>query len=180
MVVVLAPSYRLESREAVTVRVALTPAPERIVSVLKEAGVRRLLAVRAFPPDPEFVKRAAAAGDGSGVRIDDRILSGPEELPRLLRSAGALADAVWLVPDPATVTRATFDVAREFSRAKGAPFFAPAAGLVSGEVRDEFTVSFHDCGREAARAAKELLTGRPAARIVYPRGPSERDSRPSR
>ncbi len=168
LVVALAPAYRGKLRAATTVRVAMTPSPERLVAALAAAGVKRLLAVRAAPAEPEFTRRAAAAGAAAGVEIADRILTGPEAMPRLLRRDGVRADAIWLAPDPGSVTPETFGAAREFSRARAVPFFAPAAGLVEGEVRGELTVSFRDCGREAARAARELLAGRETAKVVYP------------
>lgn len=168
LVVALAPAYRGKGRDAKTVRVAMTPSPERFVAALAAAGVKRLLAVRGLAPEPGFLLRAAAAGKAAGVEIVDRTLSGPGGMPRLLRREGVLADGIWLAPDPASVTPETFGAAREFSRARGVPFFAPAAGLVEGEVRGELTVSFGDCGREAARAARELLAGREMAKVVYP------------
>ncbi len=48
----------------------MTPSPERFVSLLAAAGVRRLLAVRAVPPEPEFLRRAAEAGEKAGVAIE--------------------------------------------------------------------------------------------------------------
>lgn len=168
LVVALAPGYRDDGRGPATVRVALTPSPERFISLLAAAGVRRLLAVRAAPADPDFLQRATAAGERSGIVIDDQILPGTDDLPRLLRGGGVRADGVWLAPDPLSVTPETFGAAREFSRARSVPFFAPAAGLVMDEVRGDLTVSFRDCGREAARAARELLAGRAVAKIVYP------------
>jgi hypothetical protein len=168
MVVALAPAYRAERGGPATVRVAMIPSPERFVNFLKAAGVRRLLAVRAVPAEPEFVQLAAEAGKRAGVAIEDEILAAPDALPRLLRGAGTRADALWLAPDPGVVTEETFAIAREFSRARGIPFFAPAAGLVSDEIRGELTVSFRDCGREAARAARDLLADRPVAGVVYP------------
>lgn len=166
LVVALAPSYRQDKRE--TILVAMTPSPERFVSYLATAGVKRLLAVRAVAADAEFSRRAAEAGKLAGIEIDDAILSEPHALPRLLRAAGSRAEGIWLAPDPDSVTPENFGVAREFARARAIPLFAPAAGLVSDEVRGELTVSFRDCGREAARAAVELLAGKPVTPIVYP------------
>lgn len=168
VVVALAPAYRPDGRGPATVRVAMTPSPERLMSLLAAAGVRRLLAVRSVPAEPDFLRRASEAGKKAGVAIDDRILPGPDGLPRLLRRDGVLADGVWLAPDPGAVTPETFGAAREFSRARSVPFFAPAAGLVMDEVRGDLTVSFGECGREAARAARELLAGREVAKVVYP------------
>lgn len=173
MVVALAPAYRPDGRGPSTVLVALTPSPERFISALAMAGVHRLLAVRSVAADPDFLRRALAAGEKAGVRIEDGLLSAPDELPRLLRKDGLLADGVWLAPDPGSVTPETFGAAREFSRARSLPFFAPAAGLVMDEVRGDLTVSFRDCGREAARAARELLAGRSAGPVVYPPAPGE-------
>ena len=168
MIVALAPGFRDEGRAAATVRVAMTPSPERFVAALAAAGVKRLLAVRTVAADPEFVQRAAVAGEHAGVRIDEGILEGPDGLPHLLRTDGLLADGVWLAPDPGSVTPENFGTAREFSRARSLPFFAPAAGLVMDEVRGDLTVSFRECGREAARAARELLAGRVTTKTVYP------------
>lgn len=151
-----------------TVLIAMTPSPERLVSLLSEAGIRRLLVIRAVPAEAEFVRRAAEAGKRSEVEIEYMILPSRKDLPRLLREAGTRADAIWLAPDPAAVTPETFAVAREFARARAVPFYAPAAGLVTGEIRGELAVSFRDCGKEAARVAKELLGGRSAAKVVYP------------
>lgn len=168
LVVALAPSYRPQDRPAPTVRVALTPSPERFVSFLAAAGVRRLLAVRSSSADEEFFRRANEAGRRQGVAIEDGVLFARDEFPRLLRAAGSGSDAIWLAPDPAVVTPEAFEIAREFSRARAILFFAPAAGLVKDEIRGELTVTFRDCGREAGRAARELLAGRSLAKIVYP------------
>lgn len=168
LVVALAPSYRPDGRGPSTVLVAMTPSPERFIGALAVAGVHRLLAVRSVVADPDFLRRAAAAGERAGVRIEDGLLSSPDELPHMLRKDGLLADGVWLAPDPASVTPETFGAAREFSAARSLPFFAPAAGLVMDEVRGDLTVSFRECGREAARAARELMAGRAVEKIVYP------------
>jgi hypothetical protein len=124
--------------------------------------------VRAVAADADFLRRAAAAGERAGVRIEEGILSGPDGLPHLLRREGVRSDGLWLAPDPGSVTPETFGAAREFARARSMPFFAPAAGLVMDEVRGDLTVSFRDCGREAARAARELLAGRAVETVVYP------------
>lgn len=166
VVVLLAPAYRGPA----TVRVAMTPSPERFMGVLGALGVRRLLAVRGASAEPEFSRRAAEAGRPYGILVDEQVLSSPDGLAHMLRVAGTRADAVWLAPDPETVTAETFSVAREFARARSIPFFAPAAGLVSEEIRGDLTVSFRDCGREAARAAKDLLAERPVAKVIYPEG----------
>jgi len=173
MIVALAPGFRDEGRAAATVRVAMTPSPESFVGALAAAGVKRLLAVRTVAADPEFLQRAAAAGERAGVRIDEGILEGADGLPHLLRTDGLLADGVWLAPDPGSVTPENFGAAREFARARSLPFFAPAAGLVMDEVRGDLTVSFRECGREAARAARELLAGRVTAKTVYPPSAAE-------
>ncbi|MDD5304222.1 MAG: hypothetical protein PHS14_14070 [Elusimicrobia bacterium] len=180
LVVALAPGYRAEGPGPATVRIAMTPSPERFVSLLAAAGVHRLLAVRAVPAEPDFARRAEAAGKRSGVVIEDGVLTGPNGLPRLLRGAGARADAIWLAPDPGAVTPENSRVAREFSRARAIAFFAPAPGLVEKEVRGELTVSFRDCGREAALAAKDILAGRPVAEVVYPGEASARNTQPPR
>lgn len=151
-----------------TIRVEMTPSPERLVKAMAEAGVRRLLALRASPAEPEFARRAAAAGKLAGVEIEDALLPSPAALPALLRRAGGRADAVWLAPDPSSVTPATFETARAYCRARSIPFFAPAAGLVAGEVRGELTTSFEAYGREAARTARRLLEGRAVPKVVFP------------
>lgn len=166
VVVALAPAYR---GPAATL-VAMIPPPERFMARLAALGVRRLLAVRGAPSDPEFARRAAEAGKPFGIAVEEQVLSASDGLAHMLRVAGPRADALWLAPDPETVTPETFAAAREFARARGIPFFAPAAGLVSEEVLGDLTVSFRDCGREAGRAAKELLAGRPVAKVVYPEG----------
>lgn len=174
-VVVLAPGHRVGGRGVPEVRIEMTPSPERFVRLLAAAGVRRLLAARGAPAEPEFARRAALAGTSAGVAIVDGISSSPDEFPSILRRFGGRADALWLAPDPNVVTPEVFAAAREFSRVRGVAFFAPTAGLVSGEVRGDLTVSFGDCGREAARAARDLLAGRTVPRFVYPRETLERD-----
>lgn len=173
LVVALAPSYSGRGRRSATVIVEMTPSPERIVSLLAAAGVRRLVAVRAAPAEPGFAGRASAAGKAAGVGIEDAVFRPPESLSALLRRSGRRADAVWLAPDPEAVTPEAFAAAREFSRARSIPFFAPTTGLVAGEVRGELAVSFADCGRAAALAARGILAGLPAPARVYPGDPSE-------
>lgn len=163
-VVALAPADR-----GATVFVALTPSPERFVDLLSARGVTRLLAVRSIPAEEMFSRRASSAAKSAGLTIEDAILRSPRVLPSVLRRAGRRADAVWLAPDPDSVTPATFAAAKEFSRARGIPFFAPAAGLVSDGSLGDLAVSFRDCGREAARAARDLLAGRPVPKVVYPK-----------
>lgn len=165
-IIALAPSIR-EGRAAEVV-VALTPPPERFIDILAAAGVHRLLAVRAAPADADFNLRARAAGKLAGVEIENALLPSPDALPDLLRRVGPGSDAIWLAPDPATVTAETFAVMRELARGRGIPFFAPSVGLVSDGIRGDFSVSFRECGREARRAALELLAGRPLPKIIYP------------
>jgi len=179
LVVALAPSYPGRGRRSATVVVEMTPSPERIVSLLAAAGVRHLVVVRAAPAEAGFARRASAAGTAAGVWVEDALLRPPESLSALLRRSGRRADAVWLAPDPAAVMPETFAAARGFSRARSIPFFAPTTGLVAGEVRGELAVSFADCGREAARAARDILAGRPVPARVYPGEPSEGDRQPA-
>lgn len=171
VIVALAPSYR-GTNPPKTVHVALTPSPERFVALLAEAGVRRLLAVHSGEFGGDFLRRAAELGRPSGLTIEDAALESSDDLPQGLRDSGEDADAIWLAPDPAVVTPEAFAVAREFARARKIAFFAPAAGLVKDEVRGELTVTFRDCGREAGRAAKEILAGRDVAKVVYAAGPN--------
>lgn len=169
LVVALAPGYRTGVRRQKTIRIAMTPSPESFARIVSGAGVRRLLAVRGpRGSDAEFFRHAAQWSDRFGVAIIDRALPSPGAMPGLLRGAGREADGVWLAPDPEAVTPETFGAVREFARARGIPFFAPAAGLVSEGARGELTVSFQDCGREAARVAKNLLAGQAASEVVYP------------
>lgn len=167
MVVALAPTYRTKN-SSMTVRIAMTPSPERFVGFLAAANVRHLLAVHSISAEVEFLRLAVATGKQSGIGIEAGMLSSSADLPRLLRSSDARVDAIWLAPDPDVVTPEIFAAVREFSRVRRIPFFSPAAGLVADEVRGELTVSFRDCGRAAGLAARELLAGRAIAKIVYP------------
>lgn len=151
-----------------TVRVALTPSPETVVAVLAAIGVRRLLAIRSSPAEADFSRRAGAGAAAAGIEIEYAILSSPDGLPALLRRAGRKADGIWLSPEPGAVTPATFAATREYARARRIPFFAPAPGLVGTDSRGDLSVSFGDCGRRAARAARELQAGRPVPKVVYP------------
>lgn len=163
LIAALAPGYR-----GAAVLVALTPSPERFVSLLAGRGVRRLLVIRATPAEEDFSRRASSAAAAAGLSITDAYLASHRSLPALLRREGLEADAIWLAPDPDAVTPGNFAAIREFARARGVLFFAPAAGLVSKDSLGDLTVSFNDCGREAGRAARELLAGRHVAEVVYP------------
>ena len=180
LVVALAPAYRADGPAPATVIIAMTPSPERLVRFLAAAGVKRLLALRSTPAEAEFARRAAEAGKAVGVVIEDGIIRAQDDLPLLLRDAGARADALWLTPDPTAVTPLNFAVAKEYARVRSIPFFAPSTGLVSGDVRCELAVSFRACGREAARAARGILVGRPAAKIIYPGEPANQNLQPAR
>lgn len=163
LIVALAPGHR-----GATVLVALTPSPERFVSLLASRGVSRLLAVRAAPAENEFSRRASSAAIDAGLKITDAYVASHRRLPALLRRDGLEADAIWLAPDPDAVTPGNLSSISEFARARGVLFFAPAAGLVSKDSLGDLTVSFRDCGREAGRAARELLAGRAVPKVVYP------------
>ncbi|MBI5246258.1 MAG: hypothetical protein HY923_03690 [Elusimicrobia bacterium] len=180
LVVALAPSFRADGARSDAVVIAMTPSPERLVRFLAAAGVKRLLAVRSTRADDDFARRAAAAGKANGVSIVDGLLDFPGDLPGLLRGDGSRANALWLAPDPVTVTPVNFAVAKEYARVRGIPFFAPSVGLATGDVRGDLAVSFRDCGREAARAAREILAGHRLAKVVYPGELSERKLQPAR
>lgn len=167
LIAALAPSHYARGDPPGTVRVAMTPSPERVIDLLKAAGVRRLLAVRASPADAEFSRRAAIAGSTAGVDIEDAVVASSDELSGVLRLAGERADGIWLVPDPDAVTPENYEALRRFTRARGMPFFAPSPGLVAEGARGELAVSFRECGVQAARAARGLATGRPFAPVVY-------------
>lgn len=171
LVVALAPSWRGENPPK-TVTVAMTPSPERFVASLGEAGVRRLLTVRSASFGGDFIRRVVEAGKQAGIMIEEGVVSASDDLPQRLRDSNGDADAIWLTPDPAVVTPEAFNLTREYARARGIPFFAPASGLVKDGVRGELTVTLRDCGREAGRAAREILAGRDVARVVYAAGPN--------
>jgi hypothetical protein len=176
LVTALSPGYEARARPGAgpVVRVHLTFAPDvfvRRLLALKPEG-KRLDFLWSESASGRFAEEVRAAGVSLGLTVTSIRVADPDLMPALLRGLPP-ADALWLAPDSALVTRMTFDAACEYARSAGVSFFAPVPALASRGGVAGLAPEFRSAGLRAGESAREALTGATLAKDAYPSAASE-------
>ena len=164
----MAPTLPQGGRE--TREVLMTPGMGAVLKNLRalQPGLRRIGVLWASPGMSRYHAEMSKESEGSGLEVSSGKVTGPNDIPVVLRALAGRVDALWLTPDPALVTPGTFETLRDFSRDNGIAFYVPTPGLVEQGATAAVASSFRDIGRTAASAARDLLAGRPVPRKLSP------------
>lgn len=151
------------------VRVRMTPSPADFAALLRarHPAVKRVALLWSARARGRFVRELSAVLASGGVTAESRRVHDAGDLPALLRGL-ARPDALWLAPDPLLVTPVGHALVKEYAKAEGVLFLAPAAGLGSG-AGSLLAPSFRAVGVRAGEAARDALAGREIPQEAYPR-----------
>lgn len=165
----LSPGYNPRAGKTGYTRICPLPKPEDSLAAYRrlQPALKRL-AVFYSPAMASLVAQLEAAGPKYGIEVVKAQLQSPAGLPDRLRALLGKADAVWLLPDPALVSKTALSVIGEFSCANRIPFYAPSAGLLQFGGAAAYVPDSEETGRTAARALKAALAGEPLPEIIHP------------
>jgi len=127
LIYTLAPGYFPDKDGGRAVRICPLPDPEKAVAAYLnlQPGLKRLAVFYSKASQGAYIKRISPPAKTAGVEIIGIPLSSPSEFPEKLRSMSGDVDALWLLPDPALITRTSLDVLAQFACARKIPFYAP-------------------------------------------------------
>lgn len=131
-------------------------------------GLKTLAVVRAAGQKSAYHDELAAAARTRGLELAQVAASSPEDLPARLRSLQGRAGAVWLLPEPALITRTSLEVLAAYACSSRIPFFAPSAGLVEFGAAAAVAPGAEETGAAAARAFRAAVAGEILPQYVYP------------
>jgi putative ABC transport system substrate-binding protein len=168
----LAPGADINAKErpAQSIAIRMLPAENSIVLKLKEIqpSMRKLAIFWISNSLEGRVEKMRQAAIASGVEIISEKLNKIEEIPDRLRSIYSVIDAIWLMPDPLLISSQSFNVLKEFSWSNKVPLYTPSSGLVEQGATASISTPFHEIGRLAGVAARQLLVGRVNQSEIYP------------
>lgn len=164
----LAPGYSPRGGKAGYTRLCPLPAPDDSLAAYRrlQPALKRL-AVFYSPSMAPLVAQLEAAGPRHGVEVVKAQLQSPAGLPDRLRALLGRADAVWLLPDPALVSKTSLSVLGEYACANKMPFYVPSAGLLQFGAA-AYAPDPEETGKAAARALKAVLAGEALAEAIHP------------
>lgn len=171
LITCLAPSIAARLRhEGPYVFMTMKPHPATLLADLKtiQPSLNRLALVSSSTDSDLYLADLRRAAQTVGVSVFAARADGPDAIPDALRSLEGKADALWLAPDPALVTPASFQAIKQFSWDHKTPFYAPTAGLVAAGAAGAVAVSPAAAGRQAASLARRALAGETLPDFVYP------------
>jgi putative ABC transport system substrate-binding protein len=168
----LAPGTDISAKErsGQSIAIRMLPAENSIVLKLKEIqpSMRKLAIFWISNSLEGRVEKMRQAAIASGVEIISEKLNKIEEIPDRLRSIYSVIDAIWLMPDPLLISSQSFNVLKEFSWSNKVPLYTPSSGLVEQGATASISTPFHEIGRLAGVAARQLLSGGVNQSEIYP------------
>lgn len=157
----------------VHVRMAPSPADFAAALTARHSGVKRIALLWSDRARGRYARELVAVLGAPGVKVDLRRVESVDDLPALLRGLPR-PDAIWLAPDPTLVTPVSFALLKEYTRAQGVVFLAPAAGLAANGADASLAPSFRSVGVRAGLVARDALAGREIPQEAYPSLPVPR------
>lgn len=165
----LAPGYSPRSGQSGRVRLCPVPRPaDALAAFLRLQPSLKRLAVFYSADMAPVVNQLEAAAPALGLEVVKAQLQSPAQVPERLRTLLGKADAVWLLPDPALISRTSLSVLGEFSCANKIPFYAPSAGLLQFGAAASYAPEPEETGRAAALALKAALAGQTLPEVIHP------------
>ncbi|MGD9641683.1 MAG: hypothetical protein AB7V08_02975 [Elusimicrobiales bacterium] len=167
LIILLAPGYTPPAGSRATV-VSAYPEPVQALAAYKslQPSLARLAVFYRGAPDAGYPAELARAAARLGVEIIPVPLDAPEKFPDALRALDR-ADAFWLLPEPALITKTSLKVLSEFSCAHKTPFYSPSAGLTELGAAASFAPGVEDTAAAAAEAVARALAGEALPPVIY-------------
>lgn len=168
VIALIAPGFAPRAGRAFSI-ISSFPEPAQAASAYKklQPALARLAVLYLSPGPAAYLADLTAAGKRLGVEIIPVPLASPDDFPAALRALRARADALWLLPEPALITKTSLSVLTEFSCAGKLPFYAPSSGLAELGAAASFAPDLADTAGAAAAALQRSLAGEKLPPVIY-------------
>jgi putative ABC transport system substrate-binding protein len=93
------------------------------------------------------------------MKLTEKTVSSPKEVPGAFRDLVGTVDAVWLLPDTTVLTKASFNFILNITMEKKIPLLAFSESLVKGGALLSFSTDYRDVGKLAGSLVKKILGG---------------------
>lgn len=168
VIALIAPGFSPREGRAFTV-ISSFPEPAQAAAAFKklQPALARLAVLHHRPGPAAYLAELAAAGKRLGFEVIPVPLAATADLPAALRALRGRADALWLLPEPALITKTSLSVLTEFSCAGKLPFYAPSSGLAELGAAASFAPDLADTAGAAAAALQRSLAGEKLPAVIY-------------
>jgi hypothetical protein len=155
-------------RDAILVE--MTPRPEGVLDVIRglQPALQNLAVYHVSNSFDPYVQTMREAAQVRGIRIQESRVENVDDLPMRLRAVRGKTHALWILPDPLLINPQTIAILNDFSWANDIPLYVPIEGLPDRGAVAAIAVDFDRIGKEAARAARAVLSGGAVDRVLYP------------
>ncbi len=141
--------------------VAMEVSPKKQISNFKSAlpSLKNIGVVY----NPENSGRRVKAGNKAcqrlGIKLTEKTVSSPKEVPDAFRDLVGTVDAIWLLPDTTVLTKASFSFILKTAMEEKIPLLGFSESLVKGGALLSFSVDYRSVGKLAGILVKKILSG---------------------
>ncbi len=141
--------------------VAMEVSPKKQISNFKSAlpSLKNIGVVY----NPENSGRRVKAGNKAcqrlGIKLTEKTVSSPKEVPDAFRDLVGTVDAIWLLPDTTVLTKASFSFILKTAMEEKIPLLGFSESLVKGGALLSFSVDYRSVGKLAGGLVKKILSG---------------------
>ena len=168
VIALIAPGFSPRAGRTFTI-ISSLPEPGQAAAAYKklQPALSRLAVIHLSPGPTAYLADLAAACKRLGIEMISVPLASPADFPPALRALRGRADALWLLPEPALITRTSLSVLTEFSCAAKLPFYAPSPGLAELGAAASFAPDLADTAGAAAGALQRSLAREKLPPVIY-------------
>lgn len=137
--------------------VAIVAPPARYLELLSGMGAKRVGILYDPARTGHYLKRAREAAERAGVKLVSREVRDPREVMERLEQLKGEVDAVWMLPDPTTVTTETVEAYLTFSMKRLLPVVSFSERHLTRGAAASLDIDRVDMGRQAGEIATAIL-----------------------
>ncbi len=152
---------KLGIRENNIAGVAMEVSPEKQISNFKSAlpSLKSIGVVYNPENSGQRVKAGNKACQRLGIKLTEKTVSSPKEVPGAFRDLVGTVDAIWLLPDTTVLTKASFSFILKTAMEEKIPLLGFSESLVKGGALLSFSVDYRSVGKLAGILVKKILSG---------------------
>ncbi len=141
--------------------VAMEVSPEKQIFNFKSAlpSLRSIGIVYNPEKSGNRVKAGKKACQKLGIKLIEKKVSSPKEVPGAFRDLVGTVDAIWLLPDNTVLTKASFNFILKTAMEEKIPLLAFSEILVKGGALLAFSTDYRNVGNLAGSLVKKILSG---------------------
>ena len=141
--------------------VAMEVSPKKQISNFKSAlpSLKNIGVVYNPGNSERRVKAGNKACQKLGIKLTEKTVSSPKEVPDAFRDLVGTVDAIWLLPDTTVLTKASFSFILKTAMEEKIPLLGFSESLVKGGALMSFSVDYRSVGKLAGGLVKKILSG---------------------